>query len=69
MGDALSTYFEARANAESDTANYIGKGFRRCKAALAISRACYDTLMEDGLKAKLAAERGYRSCRTFQTDI
>lgn len=58
MGDALSTYFEARANAESDTANYIGKGYRRCKAAMAISKLCYEILLEDGLEAKLAAEKG-----------
>ncbi|MCX8130600.1 MAG: glycerol dehydrogenase [Clostridia bacterium] len=58
MGDALSTYFEARANAESDTANYIGKGYRRCKAAMAIAKLCYEILLEDGLEAKLAAERG-----------
>jgi glycerol dehydrogenase len=58
MGDALSTYFEARANAESDTANYVGKGYRRCKAAMAISELCYRILIEDGLEAKLAAERG-----------
>ncbi|MDF2614422.1 MAG: iron-containing alcohol dehydrogenase [Clostridia bacterium] len=58
MGDALSTYFEARANAESDTANYVGKGYKRCKAAMAIAEMCYDILLEDGLAAKLAAERG-----------
>ena len=29
MGDALSTVFEARANQASDTANYIGSGYRR----------------------------------------
>jgi glycerol dehydrogenase len=58
MGDALSTYFEARANSESDNANYIGKGYRRCKAALAIAKVCFDILMEDGLEAKLSAECG-----------
>ncbi len=58
MGDALSTYFECRANAESDTANYVGSGYRRTKAALAISKVCYDTLIEDGLAAKKAAEMG-----------
>ncbi|MCX7709210.1 MAG: glycerol dehydrogenase [Clostridia bacterium] len=58
MGDALSTYFEARANAESDYANYVGKGYRRTKAAMAIAKLCYDILIEDGLEAKLAAERG-----------
>ncbi|MDF2614397.1 MAG: iron-containing alcohol dehydrogenase [Clostridia bacterium] len=58
MGDALSTYFEARANAESDTANYVGKGYKRCKAGMAIAKMCYDILIQDGLAAKLAAERG-----------
>ena len=58
MGDALSTYFEARANNESDTANYVGSGYRRCKAAMAISKLCYDILIEDGVNAKLSAERG-----------
>lgn len=58
MGDALSTYFEARANAESDSGNCIGKGYRRCKAAMAIAKLCYEILLEDGLEAKLAAERG-----------
>lgn len=58
MGDALSTYFEARANAESDSANYIGKGYRRCRAAISIAKLCYEILLEDGLEAKLAAEKG-----------
>ena len=58
IGDALSTWFEARANARSDTANYIGRGYRRCKAGLAIAKMCYDVLMEDGFAAKLALEKG-----------
>lgn len=58
MGDALSTYFEARANSESDYANYIGKGYRRTRAAMAIAKLCYEILIEDGLEAKLAAEKG-----------
>ncbi len=58
MGDALSTYFEARANAESDTANYVGKGYKRCRAAMAIAEMCYNILLEDGLAAKLSAEAG-----------
>ena len=58
MGDALSTYFEARANELSDSPNYISGGYRRPKAALAIAKLCYDILLEDGLKAKLAAEQG-----------
>ncbi len=58
MGDALSTYFEARANDESDSPNYISGGYRRPKVAMAIAELCYDILLEDGLKAKLAAEQG-----------
>jgi glycerol dehydrogenase len=58
MGDALSTFFEARANDESDSPNYISGGYRRPKVAMAIAQLCYDILIEDGLKAKLAAEQG-----------
>ena len=47
IGDALSTYYEARANAQSDTANYIGKGYRRTNAAMAIARECRDVLFRD----------------------
>ena len=58
MGDALSTWFEARANYNSDTANYIGNGYRRTKAGMAIAKMCFDILMEDGPRAKLALEQG-----------
>lgn len=58
IGDALATWFEARANARSDAANYIGRGYRRCKAGLAIAKMCYDVLTEDAFAAKLALERG-----------
>ncbi len=61
MGDALSTVFEARANAASDTANYIWfteGGFRRCKSAMAVAELCYETVIEKGLLAKMAAENG-----------
>jgi glycerol dehydrogenase len=58
MGDALSTYFEARANDESDSPNYISGGYRRPKVAMAIAKLCYDILLEDGLKAYLAAKNG-----------
>jgi len=56
MGDALSTYFEAEANNASDTANYIGEGYRRTKLGLTIARLCYDILLEKGLYAKIAVE-------------
>ncbi len=59
MGDALATVFEAKANAASDSANYIaGESgeFRRTKTAMVIAQACYDSLISNGLKAKIAAE-------------
>lgn len=59
MGDALATVFEAKANDASDSANYIaGESgeFRRTKTAMVIAQACYDMLLANGLKAKIAAE-------------
>lgn len=54
MGDALATYFEARACAASNATNCAGG---KCtKAALALARLCYDTLIEDGVKALFAME-------------
>lgn len=59
MGDALATIFEATANSKSDSPNYIagesGK-YRRTKTAMVVAQACYDMLIENGLKAKVAAE-------------
>lgn len=54
MGDALSTYFEARACARS-FANNIAGG-KSTQAALAIAKLCYDTLMKDSISAKAACE-------------
>lgn len=66
MGDALSTYFEARANVQSFTKVNAGLpcGFREGKcpeakgtnAAFVLAKACYESLMEDGLKAKMASD-------------
>jgi len=61
MGDALATYFEARANEAEDAANFVNVndgGYRRTLASMAIARTCYDTLIEKGVHAKLAAEAG-----------
>lgn len=55
MGDALATYFEARATKLSNGSTCAGG--RVTKAALALAKLCYDTLMEEGLKAKLAVEQ------------
>jgi len=54
MGDALSTYFEARANAASDHDNFAG-GKSTC-TSLALAELCYKILIRDGLNAKRAAE-------------
>lgn len=56
MGDALATFFEARACKESRTANYVGHGYAPSIAGEAIARRCYETLKSDGAKAKVAAE-------------
>lgn len=56
MGDALATYFEARAvQAKGATTCAGGKV---TSAAIALARLCFDTLMEEGVKAKLALEAG-----------
>lgn len=55
MGDALSTWYEARSNAESRSNNYIGGGYATTLAGQAIARACHDTLMRDGRSAYAAA--------------
>ncbi len=56
MGDALSTYFEARA-CERAFANNIPGG-KSTKLAVAAAKLCYDTLMEDSIKAIAACEAG-----------
>lgn len=54
MGDALATYFEAQATMDSNGTTMSGA--HPTKSALALAELCYDTLIEDGLKAKLAIE-------------
>lgn len=66
MGDALSTYFEARANVRSFTKVNAGLpcGVREgdcppamgTNAAFALATLCYQTLLEDGVKAKQACD-------------
>ena len=56
MGDALATYFEAKAVAASGATSCAGG--KPTKGALALAKLCYETLMEDGVKAKLAVEAG-----------
>lgn len=54
MGDALATYFEARACLSSNAVSIAGGQIT--KAAMALAELCYKTILEDGLKAKLAVE-------------
>lgn len=61
MGDALTTFFESRANAQEDTPNMVHTGYRRPKTGMAIARACYEILIQDGFRAKTAAEKGFRT--------
>lgn len=54
MGDALATYFEARA-CEASNASTCAAG-TTTMAAQNLAELCYDTLIEEGFMAKLAAD-------------
>ncbi len=54
MGDALATWFEAR-SCQRAFADNNAKG-KSTLAALAIAKQCYQTLLEDSVKAKAACE-------------
>ncbi|MCR4891869.1 MAG: glycerol dehydrogenase [Lachnospiraceae bacterium] len=54
MGDAMATYFEAKACADSGAGTCAGGTVS--VAALGIAKLCYDTLISDGVKAKIALE-------------
>ncbi|RZT00595.1 glycerol 2-dehydrogenase (NAD+) [Cuneatibacter caecimuris] len=56
MGDALATYFEARAIQRKAAATCAGG--QVTLAAMALAKLCFDTLMEEGVKAKIALEAG-----------
>ena len=56
MGDALATYFEARASYKHDGDNFAnGKALR---TGMALAKLCYETLLAEGYKAKVALEQG-----------
>jgi glycerol dehydrogenase len=55
MGDALATWFEAKACAESGAKNMRGGASTR--TALALAELCYKTLLADGVAAIGALER------------
>lgn len=54
MGDALSTYFEARACEKAFAGNIPGG--KSTKLAIAAAELCYETLLEDSVKAMAACE-------------
>lgn len=54
MGDALSTYFEARACKTKDIKTCSGG--KATVAAMGLAERCYDTLIAEGLKAKIALQ-------------
>lgn len=54
MGDALGTYFEARACDKAKAPSLENGGIT--KSAMALCRLCYETLLEDGYKALKACE-------------
>lgn len=66
MGDALSTYFEARATSAAYANVNAGlpcgaredstMGAKGTNAALALAELCYQTLMADGINAKIACD-------------
>lgn len=56
MGDALATYFEARAFQRSQATSCAGG--KTTQAAMALAKLCFDTLMSEGVKAKVALEAG-----------
>jgi glycerol dehydrogenase len=56
MGDALSTWFEARQNAQSRARNTFGA--RSTQTAQCIVRDCYRTIREFGLQALSDLQRG-----------
>ncbi|MFA9397608.1 MAG: glycerol dehydrogenase [Clostridiaceae bacterium] len=56
VGDALATFFEARASKRASASNMAGG--KVSKTAYALAELCYNTLLEDALRAKLAVEKG-----------
>lgn len=55
MGDALGTYFEARACSRTDSPSLENGGVTL--SAMALCKLCYETLMEYGYQAKLSCEK------------
>lgn len=56
IGDALATYFEARAIGRANAT--VMAGAKQTIAGMSLAKLCYETLLEEGLKAKAALEKG-----------
>lgn len=56
MGDALATYFEARGAGKVNAG--VMAGDKQTITGMALAKLCYETLLEEGLKAKAALEKG-----------
>ena len=54
MGDALATYYEARACEQANASTYAGG--TSTMTGLELARLCYRTVLEEGYTAKLAAD-------------
>lgn len=67
MGDALSTWFEAKANEASGHVNEIGKGYQRTLLSMAVAELCYKTIIESGELAKTELENGL--CTTTTENV
>jgi glycerol dehydrogenase len=63
MGDALATWFEARACAAANAPNL--RGGRSTRSALALAELCYRTLLQDGAAA-IEAARARRITPAFE---
>jgi glycerol dehydrogenase len=57
MGDALATFWESDTCARSGRPNPLTGGGSPTLAAKALSRLCYETLLESGLQARLSVEK------------
>lgn len=57
IADALATWYEAKANELAMTENCVGKGYRRCRAGMAVARECFEVLLADGEDALEAVKQ------------
>ncbi len=56
IADALVTWYEAKANERSLTPNFIGRGYARTLAGMAIAKESHGILLRDGIQAYKAVK-------------